>query len=214
MFGEPTCISSKLIVLVSMMIAGSIEGLVLSWFQWKVLVTKFKTIPRKEWMFYTVLVAVLGWFLGMLPSLFLVPTQSNISESNEALDYSNPLVFAFLSIVFGLILGAIFGLFQWFSLKKHAQKAYKWIIANALGWGMGIGWIYFFASIPTQESSMAFNILMGTLGGILAGLSVGAVTGIFLTKLQLINLDESIEVKIEIAVSNSSKGVDSKHPKS
>lgn len=174
---EPQNISSKIIILLSMMFAGFIEGAILSLFQWKVLVTKFHDLPKKEWMFYTILVGVLGWFLGMLPSLFFMPAESEISEG---VDFSNPYIFALLSIGSGLILGAIFGLFQWFSLKKYAQKAYKWITANALGWGLGLGWIYLFASIPTEESSMTFIITMGIAGGILAGFSVGAITGIFL----------------------------------
>lgn len=180
--GEPQSIGTKLIVLGAMMFAGFIEGTVLSFFQWKVLVTKFSKVPKKEWLFYTVLVGVLGWFLGMLPSLFFMPDNA---AQPESLDYSNPMVFSLLSIGMGMVLGAIFGLFQWFSLRKYAKKAYKWILANALGWGLGLGWIYLFASIPNEQSSLFFNILMGILGGILAGLSVGAITGLFLDKLEL-----------------------------
>ena len=182
--GEPDRISTKLIVLIAMMFAGFVEGLVLSHFQWNVLVTKFPKIPKREWLFYTVLVGVLGWFLGMLPSLFLIPENLEDTGLNDGMDYSNPFVFALLSITMGIALGAIFGLFQWFSLKKYAEKAYKWIIANAIGWGLGLGWIYLFASIPTEQSSLLFNVIMGVFGGILAGSSVGIVTGIFLVKLK------------------------------
>jgi hypothetical protein len=182
--GEPQSLGNKLVVLISMMFAGFIEGAVLGLFQWKVLVTKFQNIPKKEWMFYTILVGILGWFLGMLPSLFFIPNTTEAQTVNEGMDFSNPYIFAFLSVSVGLGLGAVFGLFQWFSLKKYAQKAYKWIIANALGWGLGLGWIYLFASIPTEKSTLTFNILMGIIGGVLAGLSVGAITGIYLVKLK------------------------------
>ncbi|MDH4295143.1 MAG: hypothetical protein OEV74_02600 [Cyclobacteriaceae bacterium] len=182
--GEPQSLGSKLIVLSTMMFAGFIEGMILSSFQWKVIVTKFQNIPKKEWMFYTILVGVLGWFLGMLPSLFFMPAETETQEVNKLIDFSNPYVFSFLSIGSGLVLGAIFGLFQWFSLKKYAQKAYKWIIANALGWGLGLCWIYLFASIPTEKNTITFNVLMGVIGGLFAGLSVGAITGIYLEKLE------------------------------
>jgi len=85
----------------------------------------------------------------------------------------------------GLLLGSIFGLFQWFSLRKYAIRSYTWITANAIGWAIGLGWIFLFASIPSENSSLAFNILMGIIAGILAGLSVGAVTGYFLDKLEI-----------------------------
>lgn len=180
--GEPKSIGNKLFVLITMMFAGFLEGSILSLFQWKVIVTKFQNIPKKEWMFYTILVGVLGWFLGMLPSLFLMPADTETPGTNKEIDFSNPYIFAILSVSAGLSLGSVFGLFQWFSLRKYAQKAYKWIIANALGWGLGLGWIYLFASIPTEHSKLTFNVLMGVFGGVLAGISVGAITGIYLVK--------------------------------
>lgn len=182
--GDPIDIGSKIIVLIAMMFAGLVEGAVLGYFQWKVLVTKFPKMSQKEWLFFTILVGVLGWFLGMLPSLFLIPESSYESGANGSINYSSPFIYAILSISMGLILGAIFGLFQWFSLRKYAVNAYQWIIANALGWGLGLGWIYIFASIPDEKSTLLFNIIMGVCGGSFAGLSVGMITGFYLVKLK------------------------------
>jgi NhaP-type Na+/H+ or K+/H+ antiporter len=120
----------------------------------------------------------------MMPSLFFMPTAPQGIQPNEGINFSNPILFILFSLTTGLILGALFGLFQWFSLRKYADKAYKWIIANALGWGLGLGWIYLFASLPTEESSMVFTVLIGICGGLLAGLSVGAITGLFLIRLE------------------------------
>jgi hypothetical protein len=184
LFGEPQYFRTKVLILISMMFAGLIEGTILGLFQWKVLVRKFDSIPQGEWMYYTILVTVLGWFLGMMPSLFFMPTAPQGIQPNEGINFSNPILFILFSLTTGLILGALFGLFQWFSLRKYADKAYKWIIANALGWGLGLGWIYLFASLPTEESSMFFIVLIGICGGLLAGLSVGAITGLFLIRLE------------------------------
>ncbi|MCU0439274.1 MAG: hypothetical protein MUC49_15360 [Raineya sp.] len=180
--GEPQNISQKLLILSCMMVAGLIEGSFLGFFQWKVLSKKFTLIPQKSWMLSTILIAVLGWFLGMLPSLFLIPTESVSSESS--FNFESLWVIAFLSIGMGLVLGAIFGLFQWFVFRKYALRATQWIWANALGWAVGLSWIYVFASIPTEHSSIYFNVAMGVLGGLLGGLSVGAVTGIYFLKIK------------------------------
>jgi len=185
--GEPITLFDKLITLVAMVFAGFVEGMVLSHFQWKVLVKKFKFIPQREWQFYTVLIAVIGWFIGMLPSLFFMPSNVPSQGASNSLNYDNPIVFALLSILAGLSLGALFGLFQWFSLRKYAHKVYKWILANALGWGLGLGWIYLFASMPNEQSSMLFNISVGLIGGTLAGLSLGAISGFFLIRLEVKN---------------------------
>jgi len=158
LIGEPMSIGSKILVLLSMLFAGFIEGYVLAHFQWHVLVKKFTDLPKKEWIYYTVMVAVLGWLLGMLPSLFMIPeTTANDAAQSEP-PYSNPFIFALLSIGMGLALGALFGSFQWFSLKKYARKAHFWIIANALGWGLGLGWIYLFASIPDDIYNFGWDM--------------------------------------------------------
>lgn len=183
LIGEPIDLEAKLLVLFAMMFAGFIEGAILSHFQWKVLVTKFSKIPQSEWFLYTTLVAILGWFLGMLPSLFIMSSSNNKDGVVSTLALPDPLLFLALSIGAGLILGAIFGLFQWFSFRKHTNNAHQWIIANSLGWGLGLAWIYVFASIPQEDSSLSFIILMGIIGGTLTGLSVGAITGIFLVRM-------------------------------
>lgn len=180
--GEPVGITEKLIVLGCMLLAGAIEGTVLGWLQWRVLREKIQTLAATNWIGMTVLVAVLGWFLGMLPSLFFVPDEPNPTATSVPV-FENPWVFAALSISAGLVLGALFGLFQWFALRKHAPNSASWIAANALGWGAGLGWIYLLASLPNEQTPLWVNVLLGGTGGILAGLSVGAVTGIFLLKI-------------------------------
>lgn len=181
--GEPQTIADKVLVLFFMLLAGFIEGFMLGLFQWKVLKNKFKKMPHNKWILYTVTVAVLGWFLGMLPSLFFISTNTT-SNSAPSFDFDNPIIFTLLCIGTGIILGAIFGLFQWFVLKKYAQKAYLWILANALGWGLGLGWIYLFASLPSENTTLMTNIVLGIFGGILAGISVGGVTGLFFINLK------------------------------
>jgi hypothetical protein len=181
--GEPETFLPKLLVLLAAMLSGFVEGSLLGFFQWRILKERFTRMPRREWIFYTVAIAVLGWFLGMLPSLFFIPQEAASTEPG-GVDTDSPFLFAGLSIAVGLVLGALFGLFQWFSFRKYAQKAGKWIIANALGWGLGIGWIYLAASLPDENTSLQVNIGLGLIGGALAGLSVGAVTGVFLVGMQ------------------------------
>lgn len=44
--------------------------------------------------------------------------------------------------------------------------------------------IFSFATIPDEDTTLAFNVVMGICGGVLAGLSVGVVTGLFLLRMQ------------------------------
>ena len=148
--GEPQTFYQKMGVLFAMLVAGAIEGSLLGYFQWRILREKFTRLPRKEWMLYTITIAVLGWLLGMLPSLFISTGNNTSPESTSGPDFSNPWIFAILSFSAGLLLGAMFGLFQWFSLKKYCHHSHKWIIANAIGWAFGLGWIYLFCFIANR----------------------------------------------------------------
>lgn len=181
-FGEPETIGIKFLTLFAMIIAGTIEGTVLSLFQWHILVKRISSIPRKEWMLYTIMVAVLGWVIGMTPSLFFVTEDADPQGVPVEPD---PVIYYMMSIILGICLGALFGLFQWFVLKKYVKKASRWILANMMGWTLGMFFIFLFASIPDENSSLPFIILSGAIGGILAGVSVGIVTGRTLLSLEL-----------------------------
>lgn len=63
-------------------------------------------------------------------------------------------------------LGAVFGLFQWFVLRRHVQDAYWWIWVNMLAWTVG--------GILFMGDSIKFVLVMGV---------VGVATGITLLRL-------------------------------
>jgi hypothetical protein len=48
------------------------------------------------------------------------------------------------------------------------------------GWGLGITWIYLAATLPDETTPIAVTVLLGAMAGVLAGLSVGAITGLYL----------------------------------
>ncbi|MBI3133735.1 MAG: hypothetical protein HYZ14_03580 [Bacteroidetes bacterium] len=182
LMGEPESLSEKFVVLFLMMLAGALEGTVLGYFQWRILVRKFHSLPKKTFMAWTISVAVSGWFLGMLPSLFFIPENAQAAEA--PVPEIHPLLFIALSMGMGLILGALFGLFQFFALRKYATPANRWILANALGWALGMCCIFIFATLPDENTPRYLIIGGGILGGLLAGISVGLITGIFLRQLK------------------------------
>ena len=178
--GEPRTIALKLLVIAVMMLAGIVEGLITGHFQWSVLKKRFPGIRARNWLALTALGAVIAWMLGMIPSTFFAPEAS----SAGVVDFSIGQI-VLLSAGMGVVLGALFGVFQWIELKKHAVKAGWWIVANALGWTVGLAIIFTGASQPANEAGMAVAITIGAISGLLAGLAVGAVTGVFLVRMEL-----------------------------
>jgi len=181
LLGEPGSLSQKISLILVMVFAGIIEGLLVGSFQWSVLRKRFIAMKAKNWLIFTALGAATAWLLGMIPSTFFI-FQS--SASSTAAAEPSGMQIALLAAVSGIVLGALFGAFQWIELKKHTPDAGRWILANLLGWTVGLIIIYLGASIPSLDTSLAIVISIGVISGLLAGLSVGAVTGLFLVKLR------------------------------
>ncbi len=181
-WGEPTTFSGRLVNWVVMLGAGLVEGSILGWMQWRVLKTLFPKIPDGRWIRYTIYVAMLGWGLGMLPSLFITSSEA-AAESSFVPPGPTTLLFYVLVLGMGLFLGAIFGWFQWLALRRYVKSAYDWIYGNMIGWAFGMLWIFLFASWPTETSPWWMIALSGLLGGLSAGLSVGGITGLFLLRI-------------------------------
>jgi hypothetical protein len=176
LIGEPASLLQKLGILAAMLAAGSLEGSLLGWLQWQVMKERLPHLPASEWIGWTVLGAVLGWLLGMTPSLFFTDTAG--PDTNVALNQG--WVVAVLILAMGLLFGGLFGFFQWLAFRKYAPRAARWILANALGWGLGLGWIFLGASLPEEKTPFPLIIFLAISGGLLAGLSLGGVTGLYL----------------------------------
>lgn len=168
-FGEPATYLQKVGLLAVMVIAGLLEGSLIAVFQWRVLRLRFPKLHLRSWWTVTVTAAVTAWILGMLPSL--------VSASEEPTIYDPPLSLQiFTGLVLGVFLGALFGMFQWTALKRHADNSTKWIIGNALGWGLGLPVIFVAASLTPAGTPLLQIVLLGAIAGLLTGFIVGLFT--------------------------------------
>lgn len=179
-FGEPKDFSSHIMLLIIMVAAGCLEGLITGYFQWSVLRARFPDMRARSWVLATVGGAATAWFLGMLPSVYF---SLHPVAQGSAIEITN-VQFAAFSLVSGIVLGAVFGAFQFLVLRRYARDAWQWITANSLAWMMGMMIIYTGASMPSESTPLLLTLLISTLSGLFAGLSVGAVTGWFLVRLE------------------------------
>jgi hypothetical protein len=180
LIGDPESLGEKMLVMLMMLVAGIIEGTVTGSLQWSVLKRRFTRMRVRDWLLFTALGAVVGWVLGMTPSVFFAPQSSDPATT---IDFSTALIIP-LSAALGLALGALFGVFQWIELRRHTANAARWIWANALAWMVGMVVIFLGASSPPAGAGLAVIIAIGAACGLLAGLLVGAITGLFLIRLR------------------------------
>ena len=179
LLGEPASFLEKTLVLGVMLIAGLFEGSSIAWFQWSVLRRKFTSMLFKNWWKYTVTVALLGWFFGSLPSLFFVNgnNPSNVTEPSM-------LLIILIAIAGGAVAGLLFGWFQGLELKRHTSNWKLWIPANSLAWAVALAVIFYAATWPDANTPVFQIIISAVIGGCVAGLSLGMLTGFFLIRMK------------------------------
>ena len=170
--------SDRLLQLFFLLAAGALEGGILAYFQYSVIGKIFPEIAWKQWLAYTTAAAATALMAGILPSLFL--TGNGATAPATA---SSPAAYYSMAALMGLMLGALLGYFQWLLLKGLCKEAMLWIPANALGWAVGLTFIFLATSWTGNTTDWPFMLLAAAVGGAVGGGSVGAITGYFLLRI-------------------------------
>lgn len=190
LMGEPETWWQGGFTLLIAMVGGAVEGLAVGYAQWMLLKRWLLSLTALAWVGVTVAAAVVGWFLGTLPSIVLGIVTEDAATS-EATTTGPPLwVMPLVGVGSGLLLGALFGWAQSLVLRRHVTNAQTWIVANALGWAAAMAVMLTGASIPNEPWPMERLLPLAALTGVLAGLAIGAVTGAFLQRLRLAPVTE------------------------
>ena len=169
--GEPQSLQARLLVLAVFAAVGAVEGGALAALQWRVMRDRLPRLRVGEWVLVTVGVAVIGWIVGMTPSLFLSePASATSGEPGLAAVLS-------MAAAAGGGAGFCFGAAQWFILRRHAERASRWIWVHIPAWALAMAAIFLGASLPTAQWVWWQVTLSGVAGGVLGGLVLGLVTG-------------------------------------
>jgi hypothetical protein len=178
LIGEPRSPGSRLLTLTAFAAGGAVEGTALAGCQWHVLRTRLPRLRAAEWIGVTAALAVAGWIVGMAPSLFMS------DEPTAAQREPSLMIVLLMAAIAGAGAGVCFGAAQWFVLRRHAERAARWIWIHVPAWALAMAAIFLGASLPTPEWSAWSIALTGVAGGALGGGLLGAVTGIVARDLQ------------------------------
>ena len=173
--GEPPEFLLRIVAWFLMTLAAVPEGLVLGGLQAYGLSWVFATVSRSRWILATIVVGLIGWGIGAFLPLFLV-AEPAVGGGNEP----GLAATAMFAAVFGVLIGAVFGLGQSWALPAEARRRYRWIIGNAVGWAIGLPFVYVAAQLAADQSGWVVRIALWAAGGIGAGSCVGLSTGIAL----------------------------------
>jgi hypothetical protein len=176
--GEPATWTGRLLLLLLFAAVGVVEGGALGWLQWRVLRSRLPGLRAGEWVGITVTVAVLGWLVGMLPSTLAGGT-GVVGETPVAPAAEPGLgLVLLLAALAGAAAGLCFGAAQWLVLRRHARRAERWIWVHVPAWALAMAAIFLGAALPTTAWPGWLVGVSGTMGGVVGGLLLGAVTGL------------------------------------
>ena len=136
LIGEPRSLGSRLLTLATFAAVGAVEGTALAGFQWRVLRTRLPRLRAAEWIGVTATLAVAGWIVGMTPSLFMS------DEPTAAQGEPSLMIVLLKAAITGAGAGVCFGAAQWFVLRRHAERAVRWIWIHVPAWALAMSAIF------------------------------------------------------------------------
>lgn len=161
-----------LLAAAALLMAGTVEGATLGWFQARALRPALPGLPSSHWVAATVLGALVAWSVG---ALFVVTDGlSGWGRFAQVAGFAAGGAVILLSI----------GVAQWVVLRAHTDRAARWISANAVAWPAGLTVFTAFTSPLWQPGQTAAVVaVIGVFGGLLMAAMMAAVTGLFLVGL-------------------------------
>ncbi len=183
--GEPTDLGTGLVLWVGTTLGGVVEGLALGLFTYPLLRAWLPRLTRRSWVGATVAVTLLGWALGSAPSTLVAGAVGGFDSTSTQAGSAEPPLPLVLLVTFGagLALGSIFGAAQAWALHPHVAHGWRWVPVNAVGWSLALSVIMVGATMAPAGLPLAALLAWGAVTGVLAGLTIGAVTGFFLPTL-------------------------------
>lgn len=134
---------------------GAVIGPLIGVVQWLIL------RQRVAWARWWVPVSILGWFTGMM----LAPTvPSGLNVALSLMQKETRMAYTLLAwLVFGLAIGTA----QWYILRWQVHRAGRWILANMIGWTIGLNVVeYGKEGLGIVLSSVVAGVIFGVITGI------------------------------------------------
>jgi hypothetical protein len=173
------------VILITFLVAvasGAIEATFVGLAQWWAMHPWFPMIKRTSWWLATLIGALVAYVLGYLPST-LMSLGEQASQTQAPAAEPAQWVVLLLAAGLGAVGGAVLSFAQWLTMRHKVKGASIWIPANMFAWLVGMP-IIFWAIDISQKLDGLFWLIMFIAGVLLlVGLLVGAIHGIFLTRL-------------------------------
>jgi hypothetical protein len=161
--------------------ASAFMGAALGLSQWWVLREVTRTMNPWAWIAATAGGGLFVWTLILLPEIRAGAHAVAAFSPVRALGEPQLLATA---LFLGSIFGAILGTAQWAVLRNYLAHAGWWISGVALAGAVGLPFVVLALSRAEKQATYGGFWLVGTLGGLAAGVLCAGITGISLVRLR------------------------------
>ena len=162
------------LALAIVVLGGLVEGAALGVVQAVLLGRVFPRLRRRRYVVATVLVAGLGWAAASAPGVLA-------GDSGGA----PPSLLVVLpgAAALGVVMGALLGAAQAWSLRGAASHPWRWVTASAVAWPPAMAVVFLGATAPDASWPLQAVLGIAMLTGAAAGTVLGVVTRAFLPSL-------------------------------
>ena len=177
LIGQPESLSEKIVNVSVALIGGLITGSILAWFQYGTLRKRYAGLSWKRWWGNTALAFTAGWFIAIIPSLSF---SGSYGFEQVVLPFGLPTyAMVYGSILLGAIMGALIGTAQWLILRKHRERARRWIGMNIFGWAFGAFIMTMSGLLYPGTELLNVMLMVAGVGGLLTALVLAGITSYF-----------------------------------
>ena len=126
----------------------------------------------RRWVLLTAAAAAVAWTVGLL---------SFSSESWQGWPAAAQIV---TGTGAAMVLLVSIGLAQWFELRRHVPRAWRWIAGSAAAWAVGLG-VFMAVATPLWQpgQDLWLTAAIGIGAAVLMAVAMAAVTGLVLVRL-------------------------------
>lgn len=163
------------LALALVLLGGLMEGSALGFVQSVLLGRVYPRLRRRRYVVATVLVAGLGWSAAAAPSV--------LTRDDGGGGMPSLLLVLPAAAGLGLVMGAVLGAAQAWSLRGAVQHPWHWVAANVTAWPGVMAVIFLGAGIPGSTWRLGAVLVVALGTGAAAGAVLGLVTGLFLPSL-------------------------------
>ena len=159
---------SPMVLGAAVVLAGVIEGVLLGSAQWLVLRSELPRLALVRWAGWTVVGVVAAYPLGLVPSVFF-----------ESWSHWPVVAQILLFVVVGLCLLATIGTAQWVELRRHVDRAGRWIVGTGAAWAAALT-VFGLISTPLWQEgqSVTVRVAIGVFAGLVMAVVMALISGL------------------------------------